>query len=79
MSELEPNQPERLAARVTELEELLTHFERTVQDLNEVLLQVQNRLDTLESRLEKLSKIEEARGGSVGEDPSIHDERPPHY
>ena len=79
MSELEPNQPERLAARVTELEELLTHFERTVQDLNEVLLQVQNRLDTLERRLEKLSKIEEARGGSVGEAPSIHDERPPHY
>ena len=79
MSDFEPNQPERLAARVTELEELFTHFERIVQDLNEVLLQVQNRLDTLESRLENLSKIVESRGESVAEDASIHDERPPHY
>jgi len=75
MSQSEPNQPQRLAARVTELEELFTHFERTVQDLNEVVLGVQNRLDTLEKRLEKLSKISESGADAR----SLPDERPPHY
>lgn len=79
MSQFEPNPREQLVARVTELEELFTHFERTIQDLNEVVLGVQQRLDTLENRLENLSKILKTRSKSSVEDPSTREERPPHY
>jgi uncharacterized coiled-coil protein SlyX len=79
MIDPQPDPMEQLAARVTGLEELVTHFERSVGELDEVLRQVQVRMDTLETRFRRLtSSIEKLAEGAVG-DPSAEDERPPHY
>ena len=44
-----------LSNRVTSLEELLTHFERTVGDLDGVVRHLHDRMDTLEGCLEAVS------------------------
>jgi len=55
-----PEPPEEstdpLAHRVTALEELLTHFERTVSDLDGVVRQTHDRLDTLQRRIEMVER-----------------------
>ncbi len=43
-------------ARITSLEELLTHFERTVHELDGVVQQVQDRLDSLEGRVAAMGR-----------------------
>lgn len=50
----------RLCERVTSLEELLTHFERTVSDLDGVVREAQDRLDNLTGRLERM--LEQVHG-----------------
>lgn len=46
----------RLAERVTGLEELLTHFERAIGELDGVVRQMQDRLDTLDRRFEAINR-----------------------
>jgi SlyX protein len=79
MNEPTLNLLERLTARVTALEEILTHFERTQSELNQVLRHVQNRIDTLENRLDHLSHDVEKTATQSAEQRSLEDERPPHY
>lgn len=77
MSTPEPNRAGQLAARVTALEELFTHVERTVQDLDEVIRQVQKRLDILERRQESLTRQVNLLAGLAAENQPLGEERPP--
>jgi len=79
MSETYQEDLEALAARVTELEELSTHQERTVQQLNEVILQQERRLAETEAALKRLAEKFETLSTSADTPRSLEDERPPHY
>ncbi len=53
----EPTNPQALpdlAERITNLEMLFTHLERTLADLNTVLLEHGRRLDELHARFERM-------------------------
>ena len=79
MNEPTPDDLKHLTARVSGLEEILTHFERTVGELDEVLRHVQTRMNALESRLETLTRNAEHVDTPADEERSLEDERPPHY
>ena len=70
---------EPLAERITRLEELFTHLQRTVLDLNEVVIECQRRVDALDAKVLRLadSVVEQAAGPDRPFDPEA--ERPPHY
>jgi uncharacterized coiled-coil protein SlyX len=71
---------EKMSARLIELEELVTHLQRTVQDLDGVVLAQQRQLDTLAQRLARLSGQLEANLSARGEPPrTLEDDKPPHY
>ncbi len=46
---------QQLAVRVTDLEMLFTHLQRTIHDLDEVVRQQNRRLDTLEQAINRLT------------------------
>lgn len=79
MASQEQARPDALADRTTRLEELFLHLQRTVQDLDQVVLQIHNRLVTLEASLARLAKRTDLLSESVDRDRSPEDERPPHY
>ena len=63
------------ADRIVELEIRLSHQERTIEQLNEVVLQLSRENDALRRRLDKLEASLEEDGTEVG--PA--NERPPHW
>jgi uncharacterized coiled-coil protein SlyX len=73
------NPVEAFAERQTELETLVTHLQRTVQDLDEVIRRQQGTLDGLQARLGRL----DADLGQLRDATTIErrpeDEKPPHY
>ena len=79
MNEPTPNHMKQVAARVTGLEETLTHFERALGELDEVLRHIQTRMDSLESRFDNLTRNVEKMATPPPEERSAEDERPPHY
>jgi SlyX protein len=79
MNEPMPDHLKNLTARVTGLEEMLTHFERTLGELDKVLRHIQTRIDTLESGLKNLTGNVEKMASPGAEERSVDDERPPHY
>ena len=68
-----------LSARVTELEVLFTHLQKTIQELNQVILQQGRQTDRLATQLSQLS----ADYGTLAAGPPVErnpmEERPPHY
>lgn len=70
---------QQLILRITDLEMLFTHLQRTVQDLDEVIRSQHHRLDTLEQTIARLSLQVDGVSGGVEPGRSILDERPPHY
>jgi uncharacterized coiled-coil protein SlyX len=54
MSHPQQPEPSRLTDRVTELEIRYTHLQQTIEGLSEVVLEHQNRLDTLLARVDRL-------------------------
>jgi uncharacterized coiled-coil protein SlyX len=70
---------EQLAARVVELETLLTHFQRTLGELDEVVLAQQKRIDGLERKIAALTSELNVLGSSLREERKPEDEKPPHY
>ena len=54
------NDAEQLGVRVTQLEELLTHMQRTVQDLHDVILDQNKRIDVLERHVQERTQELEA-------------------
>jgi len=70
---------ERLPHRVVELEELITHMQRTIGDLDQVVLAQQNRLELLERRISAVGAELSVVASSVVEERKPEDEKPPHY
>jgi uncharacterized coiled-coil protein SlyX len=68
-----------LSARMTELEGLFTHLQRTVQDLDQAVLAQHRRLEILETRLLRLAAGLDALSGPSEPPRTLEDERPPHY
>ncbi len=68
-----------LDGRVTKLEELFTHLQRTLLELNEAVIECHRRTDLLDARLSRLASavVEQTAGPERPFDPEA--ERPPHY
>lgn len=73
------DRPERFAARLTDVEELLTHLQRQAQDLDQVVLQQQKQIEMLQAELRRLSTLLTALSEPPPEPRSLEDDRPPHY
>ena len=72
------NSPD-LENRIIALEEAMMHNERLVSKLNEVMCQVQDRLDEQARQLAKLKEVFEQLKHQEPEERSFEDEQPPHY
>lgn len=65
--------------RLTELEFVVTHLQRTIHDLNEVIIDQGKRIDTLQRETRLIaSDIRQVRDSSR-EPRRAEDEIPPHY
>lgn len=80
MSPEKPESIERLETRIIELEGLYTHQQKLIQDLNDVVIDQQRRLDQCESHAARLSARTESLLASLEETPRcLEDDKPPHY
>jgi uncharacterized coiled-coil protein SlyX len=80
MPNADPPFAEDIQRRLSELETLLTFLQRTVEDLNAVILQQQRRLDSQEKELARLRATVSNVADSIAEPPrKPEDEKPPHY
>ena len=74
-----PDDLQQLSSRQTDLEVLVTHLQRTVQVLDEVIREQQGTIEVLRARIERL----DADLGQLRDVTSIErkpeDEKPPHY
>lgn len=70
---------QRLSARVAELEALFTHLQRTVGELDQVVLTQQRQIDQLERRLAALGSEVTTISGALADERTPEDEKPPHY
>ncbi len=75
----DPCEPPPWAARLTALEELLTHVQRTLEDIHDVVLAQQKQLDGCDVRLKRLERDVPTVARSLSEDRDPEEERPPHY
>jgi uncharacterized coiled-coil protein SlyX len=66
-------------SRLTSLEELVTHLERTAQDLNDVLLAQQKRIEQLDQQMILLRGEVDRALTDTTQPPRLEDEKPPHY
>ena len=67
------------ACRLTELESRYMHLQRTVDDLNEIVIGQSLRIESLERRLERMLGYVSALTARAAETGTPEDERPPHY
>ena len=79
MNDTPGSTPKQLLARITQLEELLTHLQQTTQDLSEVVIQQQRRSDQIEQELARLTERVRVFSETEAENTDVTDERPPHY
>jgi len=70
---------DKLEQRVTELEGLHSHLERTIQQLDEVIRSQEQRLTGLEKRATLLGGQFTSIAEWVAEQRDPGEERPPHY
>jgi uncharacterized coiled-coil protein SlyX len=70
-----------LQNRVVQLEELFSHHQHHVQQLNEVIVKVRDELDALKAKCaiqqSRLDSLSDSRSFAEDEDPA--DQKPPHY
>ncbi len=79
---MEPEPAESLQptlARIVELETLYTHLQRTLGELDQVVLAQQRQIETLSNRVASLAGDLDRLSGSEPEVRKPEDERPPHY
>lgn len=79
MTSSKPDHLQRLSTRMTELEELFSHLERTVGDLDAGVRQCHQRLDGLTLRVDGLAAGLKTATDSIQENRGLEDDRPPHY
>lgn len=65
--------------RLTSIEELLTHFERTLAELNSVVLEQAGRIAALEQRLARLTEEVDTVAAQSEPPRRLEDDKPPHY
>lgn len=68
-----------MESRLTDLEMLLMHAQKTLQDLDEVVRAQATRIDDLERDLKRLNLELGLLQESAIDERSPRDERPPHY
>ena len=66
-------------ARIVELETLYTHLQRTLGELDQVVLAQQRQIEALSNRVASLAGDLHRLSGSEPEVRKPEDERPPHY
>jgi len=72
------NQIDKNSKRLTDLESTLMHLQNDYDSLNEVVLELSQKMDGLSKMFERLTERFEASSSS--ETPrSAEDEKPPHY
>ena len=79
MDDQHANQPEQLAARLAHVEELFMHLQRTVQDLDQVVILQGKRLDTLERKVSQFAVVLETLAPASEQEPPLSESKPPHY
>ena len=67
------------SARLTDLETRYTHLQRTVEELNAVIVSQDQRLEALERKIVLLATQLGALAEREPEPRSLEDEKPPHY
>jgi SlyX protein len=65
--------------RLTELETLFTHMQRTIQELDQVVIDQARRIDLLEREMRLLSSDLRTVRDATREPRRPEDELPPHY
>lgn len=74
------NAPAELARRLQAMEELYMHLQRTVSDLDQVIVAQGRRLDELEKKIgAAVELIRTVSTAPAGPAPTLLDEKPPHY
>jgi uncharacterized coiled-coil protein SlyX len=69
----------RLTARICDLEARYTHAQRTVEELNEVVVEQSKRLDTLQRKLVMLGDRFDSFATHEVEPRTLEGDKPPHY
>ncbi|GAB5405044.1 MAG: SlyX family protein [Aureliella sp.] len=73
-------QPSSQAERIVELEICLTHQQRLLEQLDDVVTEQESRIRKLEQRLETMKTEQQQLRDRVSEQSAtIPDEKPPHY
>lgn len=70
---------ERLQHRVVQLEELFSHHQHHVQQLNDVIVQLRGELDVLQVKSANQQKALETIRASQSVEEDLADQKPPHY
>lgn len=65
--------------RIQELEFVVTHLQKTVEDLNSAVLLQQRTIDVLCRQLEQAKSDIRSSMGTDGTPRSLADDKPPHY
>ncbi len=68
-----------MEARVQELEYIVSHLQKTVDDLNEALLLQQRKLDSLSRQVEQAKSVVQSVLNADNTPRSLADDKPPHY
>lgn len=68
-----------LGGRVTTLEERYAHLERTLAELDSVVLDQQRRIERLEAILQRMHDRVDRLDATIDPPRDAADERPPHY
>ena len=65
--------------RITELEFVVTHLQKTIQDFNDVIIEQGKRIDTMQREVRLLASDLRQVRDSAREPRRAEDEIPPHY
>lgn len=76
---MDQNQDRRDQDRISDLEFVVTHLQRTVSDLDEVVRRLSSELEISRRDSQRLQKHLQRLEASLESDTSPADERPPHY
>ena len=69
----------RLEARFSDLESRYTHVQRTVEEMNAVVIEQEKRIDTLERKVALLAGQLGSLAERETEPRTLEDDKPPHY
>ena len=75
----ESNKERQLDQRMVKLEEWMMHTDHLLKSLNDVVCQIQDRLDEQQREMNLLKESLRCAPGPDEEQRSFEDERPPHY